>query len=212
MTSSNGNIFRVTGHLCGEFTGPRWIPPHKGQWWGDLVFSLICVWINGWVNNREAGDLTRYRVHYDVTVMRNTPYSSPVIYGVFVVAILMKKVRVTIDQSHKSHNASVPYPTMQHFVTEMCTCVHISVTKWCIVGYLSDALWDLWDVSIGPHYIHFPASLVSRVRSPAVKMPSCWRWFRCRWRVLLMTWIWVGSGRPSSPSIEVSGGCSQMRR
>ena len=26
MTSSNGNIFRVTGHLCGEFTGQRWIP------------------------------------------------------------------------------------------------------------------------------------------------------------------------------------------
>ena len=25
MTSSNGNIFRVTGHQCGEFTGPRWI-------------------------------------------------------------------------------------------------------------------------------------------------------------------------------------------
>ena len=29
MTSSNGNIFRVTGHLCGEFTGPRWIPRTK---------------------------------------------------------------------------------------------------------------------------------------------------------------------------------------
>ena len=29
MTSSNGNIFRVTGHLCGEFTGPRWIPHTK---------------------------------------------------------------------------------------------------------------------------------------------------------------------------------------
>ena len=26
MTTSNGNIFRVTGHLCREFTGPRWIP------------------------------------------------------------------------------------------------------------------------------------------------------------------------------------------
>ena len=25
MTSSNGNILRVTGPLCGEFTGPRWI-------------------------------------------------------------------------------------------------------------------------------------------------------------------------------------------
>ena len=30
---------------------------------------LICAWINDWVNNREAGDLRRYRVHYVVTVM-----------------------------------------------------------------------------------------------------------------------------------------------
>ena len=31
MTSSNGNIFRVTGHLCGEFTGPRWISRTKAS-------------------------------------------------------------------------------------------------------------------------------------------------------------------------------------
>ena len=43
--------------------------PHKGQWRGALMFSLICVWINGWGNNREAGDLRRYHAHYDVTVM-----------------------------------------------------------------------------------------------------------------------------------------------
>ena len=43
--------------------------PHKGQWRGALVFSLICVWNNGWENNREAGDLRRYRAHYDVIVM-----------------------------------------------------------------------------------------------------------------------------------------------
>ena len=29
MTSSIGDIFRVTGHLCGEFTGPRWIPAQR---------------------------------------------------------------------------------------------------------------------------------------------------------------------------------------
>ena len=67
MTSSNGNIFRVTGHLCGEFTGPRWIP--QGQWRGAWMFSWIYVWINDWVNNREAGDLRRYRTHYDVIVI-----------------------------------------------------------------------------------------------------------------------------------------------
>ena len=33
------------------------------------MFSLICVWINGSVNNREAGDLRRYSGHYDVIVM-----------------------------------------------------------------------------------------------------------------------------------------------
>ena len=43
--------------------------PHKGQWRGALMFPLIWVWINGWVNNREAGDLRSYRAHYDVTVM-----------------------------------------------------------------------------------------------------------------------------------------------
>ena len=69
MTSSHGNIFRVTGHLCGEFPGPGEFPTNKGQWRGALMFSLICVWINGWVNNREAGDMRRYRAHYDVTVM-----------------------------------------------------------------------------------------------------------------------------------------------
>ena len=31
ITSSNGTIFRVTGHLCGEFTGPRWIPHTKAS-------------------------------------------------------------------------------------------------------------------------------------------------------------------------------------
>ena len=43
--------------------------PHKGQWRGALMFSLIYAWINDWVNNREAGDLRRQRGHYDVIVM-----------------------------------------------------------------------------------------------------------------------------------------------
>ena len=47
-----------------------------------------------------------------------------------------------IDICHQSHNASDTYPTMQHFVTEMCTHVHISVTICCIVGCRTIALWD----------------------------------------------------------------------
>ena len=43
--------------------------PHKGQWRGALMFSLIYARINGWVNNREAGDLRRHQAHCDVIVM-----------------------------------------------------------------------------------------------------------------------------------------------
>ena len=100
-TSSNWKIFRVTGLLCGEYTGHRYpaicawsaqlkyvmtswngnlFPcywpfvrgirrspvnsPHKGQWLGALMFSLICGWTNGWANNRDSGDLRRHRAHY----------------------------------------------------------------------------------------------------------------------------------------------------
>ena len=43
--------------------------PHKGQWRGALMFSLMYAWINDWVNNREAGDLRLQHGHYDVIVM-----------------------------------------------------------------------------------------------------------------------------------------------
>ena len=60
MTSSNGNIFRVTGHLCGEFPGPRWIPRTTAN---DAETMRL--------NKRfsEAGDSRRYRAHYDVIVL-----------------------------------------------------------------------------------------------------------------------------------------------
>ena len=54
--------------VCGIHRSPV-NSPHKGQWCRALMFSLIYVRINGWVNNREAGDLRRYRTDYDVIVM-----------------------------------------------------------------------------------------------------------------------------------------------
>ena len=59
--------------------------PPKGQWHGALMFSLICARINGWVNNCEAGDLRRYRAHYDVTVMNiNVCSNRPVPFAIIM--------------------------------------------------------------------------------------------------------------------------------
>ena len=55
--------------LCARNSPVTGESPHKGQWRGALMFSLICA--NDWVNNGEAGDLRRHRSHYDVTVMVN---------------------------------------------------------------------------------------------------------------------------------------------
>ena len=50
--------------------------PHKGQWRGALVFSLISAWINGWLSNRDS---RRHRAHHDVTVMWRSWRTSNVI-------------------------------------------------------------------------------------------------------------------------------------
>ena len=45
----------------------------------SLMFSLICAWINDWVNHGDAGVLRRHRAHYDVTVM--TEYDSVALFN-----------------------------------------------------------------------------------------------------------------------------------
>ena len=118
MTSSNGSIFRVTGPLCGEFTGDS---QHRGQWRGALMLSFICVWINGWVNNREAGDLRRCRAHYDVTVMeifthyghvtdlRKPNFNSEINIGHFSRLIVYPTVYSDADQRKHQSSASLAF-------------------------------------------------------------------------------------------------------
>ena len=53
MTSSNGKIFRVTGPLCGEFTGHRWVPAQRPvARCFDVVFDLR---LNELLNKQPSG-------------------------------------------------------------------------------------------------------------------------------------------------------------
>ena len=63
-------IFSALLALCAGNSPVTVNYPHKGQWRGALMFSLICAWINRWVNNREAGDFRRHHPHHDVIVMK----------------------------------------------------------------------------------------------------------------------------------------------
>ena len=65
--------------------------PHIDQWRGALMFSLICAWTNGLVNNQDAGDLRRDRSHYDHCNM--VPNSDPVIRAAVGSVILLRFLR-----------------------------------------------------------------------------------------------------------------------
>ena len=82
--------------------------PHKGQWRGALKFSLICARINGWVNNREAGDLRRHQAHCDVIVM--TFYCVCNYFSVLWLKVnhVSKSMPVCWNQT-KGHNWNVLY-------------------------------------------------------------------------------------------------------
>ena len=99
MTSSNGNIFRVTGHMSGEFTGPGESPTQRPVT-QSLIFSLICARINGWVDNRKAGDLRRLRSHYDgIVVISNRSLCCMKIVDLFenLLRIILLKSQVPIS-------------------------------------------------------------------------------------------------------------------
>ena len=99
MTSSNGNISTLLA-LC------VWNSPVTGKFPAQrpgtrtLTFSLICAWKNGWVNNREVGDLRRHRAHYDVTVMvKRTPFQYVLFNWTFTLACTI---------AHTTNNAKKP--------------------------------------------------------------------------------------------------------
>ena len=69
MTSWYRNISALLALCEGNSTATAEFP-HKGQGRGALMFSLVCAWINSWVNNQEASDLRRHRGDYDVTVLK----------------------------------------------------------------------------------------------------------------------------------------------
>ena len=109
--------------------GIHWSPvnyPRKGQWRGALMFSLICTRIDCWVNNGEAGDLRRHRVHCDVTVMgfasvKSYPLSCLVLY-----------------QSSIFHYGSIDFIPPQYFLMHFNVVILITG---CTRSWHFDNLW-----------------------------------------------------------------------
>ena len=99
--------------------------PHKSHWRGALMFSLICVWINGWVNNSEAGDLRRYRARCDVIVM----------------------ILLTLHHEFQTHNTKLWYYDYCYECHSACNALHFICITPRIINII-DIFANIGDVSI----------------------------------------------------------------
>ena len=95
--------------------------PHKSQWRGALMFSLICAWINEWVNNREAGDLRLHRGHYDVNVM-----VFPAVRADNVESVSMSYIKCT----PKLFNTLRPRHNGRHFADAIFKWIFLNENIW----------------------------------------------------------------------------------
>ena len=91
---------------------------HKGQWCGALMFSLICAWINIWVNNCEAGELRCHCAHYDVTVMKSIWKFCRQNGDRFVQALTLNMLNCFKDYQRCSHISYHTLEFLQHKKTK----------------------------------------------------------------------------------------------
>ena len=138
--------------------------PHKGQWRGALMFSLICAGINAWVNNRDAGDLRRHRGHCDVSVM--THFLETNIFGqqkhlhrlVWTTVVLLAYALVW-----------VPYG--------ICLVIYVYVLLWLMIIDVLLSLTLFWHLQ-WQHYRHCTSQRIAKDNKSVYQMTCRWHYFR----------------------------------
>ena len=166
---------------------------HKGQWRGALMFSLIWVWINGWVNNREAGDLRRYRVHYDVIVMGICIYYFdafvPAYKHVCVRSVWIYVMRKAWKQSflHQwpdSMRANTANPIFDGITSDFFSRYNMHMYHW---KYICSSHKGSFFKGNGPQV------LWGHIRTTINKYEG--RWYHDRYRLLIKSQIWSAATR-----------------
>ena len=117
--------------------------PHKGQWRGALMFSLIYAWSQGWANNWAADDLRCHYTHYNVTVMTSVeaPCVSCSVYAQTSLSCVpcpgprhMASLKLWLVDSPEQH---------RHLFYPSCTCVHCMMGKTRMISSVPS--WLLWN-------------------------------------------------------------------
>ena len=117
MTSSNGNIFRVTDPLWGESTSHRWILLTKDK--------------GAWENNWDTGDLRRHRAHYVVTVMIHIcRYATLYIAGLLARKLVVEQLPYILPTFHWCHISVMSSQFIGNSIVCFKACPCLSKQSW----------------------------------------------------------------------------------
>ena len=158
MTSSNGNIFRVSGLLWGEYTGHRWIPLTKP--------SDTELWCFLWSAPEQTVEQTIEMPVRDAIALIMTP----LLLGVIFFFVLYQFV--TLD-SIKSVNY-VPWPAKSPFIhtDKYCVWVHVSMTN-SINVFRHDTCTLYASMPRALHYVI--AAYHTKSKYPGTNIASLWK-------------------------------------
>ena len=168
---------------------------HKGQWRGALMFSLICAWMNGYANNREAGDLRRHHAHYGVIVMVNG----------------FRGMLATNTELSASCKGDIQW-TCIWFMEKY---LYPYKTVWCDLGSLGCKRWangyhGMWATILICQRPKWVSWLKKCTTSPALQKLShcayfilfCW-FFLCQGHGLTLITAWMSNRMPSTVLYEI---------
>ena len=168
--------------------------PQKGQWCRALMYFLICVWINGWVNNHEAGNLRRYHAHCDIIVMTFWPH----MVSDILVNINSGNERIYLLSSIKSYikhlnlvsNSNVSlYTDACSMFFAVCCCLSITTED----THSSKCIKKCWSYCFWPKIVKYGCDIFSIKKSYKIRWstddfhtfisgmyhPIIWIWSSC---------------------------------
>ena len=148
--------------VTGEFPTQR---TNDAELW---CFLWSAPWINGWVNNRETGDLRRHRAHYDIVIC----YSPGIQRQCFVTK------PSHIKQSHINPPSQVPHSLVEHqcFLPCAVAAIHGQHPWGCH--------WDNSQPLCKGHFVHGPCQRETTLQCIVVS-----HWLgACTERLLLGRW------------------------
>ena len=153
------------------------------------MFSLICAWINGWVNNHEVGDLRHHRLHYDFIVILwfNTGWFSHIPQGTHIPSKALRQSydcpsarkqpsRIWVKRSHESAEKKQNKTTTNNHNT-------IKLIKTGCIFYEKHCVWYITTISYqsffssGQIEIYFNPGVFSRLsKSASICHPPITKW------------------------------------